>query len=308
MVADMAEAPQAAPPPPASGDRNDDSGASGAIYEESYMSVTSIASEGGSMPITAPVTEGLAEKIIYSVNASIETIRFDETIENVYRLMESHGAFIEHSNVSGVNYAASVYGWHPYRYASFTLRVPRERLNAMSASLESLGHVVNFGSSAMNITSQFFDTQSRLSALTVEEERLLDMLRRADEVPDLIAIEERLSNVRYQIESLTTTLNNWQRQVDYSTMTLHINEVEEYTEVTPTHRTYWERIGDGLMASVRGVGRFFTDLFAWLIINLPVLLTLAAIVVAIIFVLRKKLRSVKNKIIKKPEGTEPEEK
>jgi hypothetical protein len=238
------------------------------------------------------------------VFADIETIRFDETIERIRTLMAAHGAFVESSSISGINYASQFYGWNDYRYAFFSIRVPVENLNAMAANLGTLGNVVHENSNAQNITSQFFDTQSRLNSLTVQEERLLDMLRRAEDVPDLIAIEERLSDVRYQIESLTTTLNNWQSQVDYSTMTLSISEVEEYTEITPTHRTYWERIGDGLLASVRGIGRFFSNLFAWIIINLPVLITLAVIIVVMLIIFRRKLRKLKNKISKNPKGIE----
>jgi len=144
---------------------------------------------------------------------------------------------------------------------------------------------------------QFFDTQSRLNTLSIQEERLLDMLRRAEDVPDLIAIEQRLGEVRYQIESLTTTLNNWQNQVDYSYLTLNIREVEQFTEPTDS---YWRQIGDGFMSTIRGVGRFFMNLFMWLIISAPVLVILAVIAVAALIIIKRKLRSIKSKKEKAP--------
>ncbi|MCL2662063.1 MAG: DUF4349 domain-containing protein [Oscillospiraceae bacterium] len=253
-------------------------------------------SDGGNVtPITAPVTEGLAEKIIYSVFADIETLNFDETIENVHTMLLMYGAFIEHSSISGVNYASRFHGWDDFRYASFTIRVPVLSLNAMTGQLRVLGNVVHESSRADNITAQFVDTQSRLNSLIIQEERLLNMLSQADDIPDLIAIEERLSDVRYQIEWLTTTLNNWQRQVDFSTMTLTIREVEEYTEQPQFNPSYWEQIRDGFISSLRGIGRFFMNLFLWLIVSAPVLIVLAAVAIIALIIIRRKMRAYAKK-------------
>ena len=251
--------------------------------------------EIGINPISAPSTQSMAEKIIYSVYAEIETRNFDETIENVQHLLTVYGAFIEFSNVSGVNYASRHYGWNEHRHANFTLRVPVENLDAIEGSLKTLGNVTNHNRRADNITSQFIDTQSRVNSLRIQEERLLDMLRRADDIPDLIAIESQLSHVRYQIESFQTTLNHWQSQVDYSDVTLYIREVEIYTDRPELHRTYWQQIGDGFMATIRGVGTFFMNLFKWIIIAAPVLIILAGIGVVIFIFVRIKLRKIKEK-------------
>jgi len=263
-----------------------DMGRSGSLHEAGGAGITSV---------TAPVTDGFSEKIIYSVFAELETMRFDETIAGVHTLMANYGAFIESSSIGGVSSASKFYGWNEYRSAYFSIRVPKERLDAMTSSLDNLGNVTHINSNATNITSQFFDTQSRLNSLIIQEDRLLDMLAKAEDVPDLIMIEERLSDVRYQVESLTTTLNNWQNQVDYSTLTLSINEVEQFTERVEIHRSYWQQIGDGFLSTIRGIGRFFMNLFMWLIISAPVLIILAVVGVAALIIVRWKLRSIAKK-------------
>jgi len=293
-------APEAAPPPMAEM-AIADSGFMNDVYEMEISAntghdSTGHAAGGGSgagsiTPVTAPVTEGLAEKIIYSVFANIETLDFDETIENVHTMLLMYGAFIEHSSISGINYASRFHGWNDFRSASFTIRVPVQNLNAMTGQLRVLGNVVHESSSADNITAQFFDTQSRLNSLLIQEERLLNMLSQADDVPDLIAIEERLAEVRYQIEWLTTMLNNWQRQVDFSTMTLSIWEVEQYTEQPQFNPSYWEQISEGFMSTLRGIGRFFMSLFMWLIVSAPVLVFLAGIAVITMIIIRKKMHA-----------------
>jgi len=291
----MAPPPQAAPESPAA----DSEYASGGFNDSTSLSNTAGSGIAG---LSSPAVEGFAEKIIYSVFADIETVKFDETIAGVNAMITIYGAFIENSSISGQSYNSRHYGWHDYRFASFTIRVPKENLDAMAGYLDNLGYVTQFSSNAMNITSQFIDTQSRLNSLALEEERLLDMLSNAGDLSDLIILEERLSSIRYQIESITSTLKNWQTQVDYSTLTLNIREVEQYTERVEIHRSYWQQIGDGFMSSMRGVGRFFMDLFKWLIVAAPVLAILAAIAIVIIIIVRKKIKSIakKNASMPKP--------
>ena len=240
---------------------------------------------------TLPDTSGgMAEKIIYSAYADIETVEFDETIEQVYELLRLNNAFIESSYIGGRNYSQSYYGYQAYRSANFTLRIPKERFEAVTVSLGVLGNVTSLRTDAQNITAQFFDTESRLSSYRIQEERLLDMLEKADNVTDMISIESRLADIRYSVESLTSTLRNWQGQVDYSTITLYINEVERLTEIVPIQRSYWQRIGDGLQSRTRGVGEFFTSLFMWIVINLPVFAVLAVVAVAAVFIVKRKLK------------------
>ena len=233
---------------------------------------------------------GLAEKIIYTANADIETVNFDETLESVYDLIGFNGAFIESSYIGGRNYSQSYYGFQTYRSANFTLRVPKDRFDTVTGNLEVLGNVTSLSTNAENITAQFLDTESRLSSYRIQEERLLAMLEKAETVTDMITIESRLAEVRYSIESFTSTLKNWQNQVDYSTLTLYIREVEKLSEIVPIQQTYWQQIGSGLQSTTTGIGEFFTNLFKWFIVNLPVLIILAIIIVAIVIIVRRRIK------------------
>jgi predicted small secreted protein len=228
----------------------------------------------------------LAEKIIYTAIAYIETIEFDETIKGVYELLELNGAFVENQYVGGRNYAQSYYKSQTYRTAEFTLRVPTNNLKTITESLDTLGNVLSQQSNAENITTKFYDTESRLNAYKVQEERLLAMLGKAETLADMLVIEERLANVRYEIESITSTLRNWQNHVDYSTLTLNIREVEKLTEITTAEKTYWEQIGEGLEGTTVGVGTFFTGLFKWIVISLPILAVLVVIAIVILIIVK----------------------
>lgn len=255
------------------------------------------------VPIIAPnFDSNLAEKIIYVVTASIETLDFEQTIEKVYSLLSENSAFIERSEVSGRNYDQMQSGSPALRSAYFTIRVPKDRLNTMTSSLENLGNVLFLRSDAENITAQFSDTQSRLNSLRTQEERLLDMLSKAESIQNMLDIEERLAYTRYQIESLTAALRNWQNSVDYSTLSITIHEVWVYTEVVQEPEpelSYWEQIGDGLVKSAQSVANFFTTVFQWIAMNLPVIGVLVVIAIVIIIIVRRQIKRAAKRSVPK---------
>ena len=260
-----------------------------ADVEMDYSRNEAAPGEPGSAIISG-VQVDMSEKIIYTAHANIETIDFDGSVEQVYVLLEQYGAYIENSYITGKSYSTEFYGHQSYRVAEFTIRVPREFYSALTSSLETLGNVVSMNSSVDNITTQYIDTQSRLESYRIEEERLLDMLGQATTVEEMILINERLSEVRYNIESLTAQLKHWDNKVNYCTVTLYISEVKELTVQVPVQRTYWQELGDGLKNTFKDLGRFFKNLFKFIVVNFPVIIILAVIAVAVITIIRKAKR------------------
>lgn len=261
-------------------------------YEEyypgyGYKETDDIGYGNGQLVTTSVNPANAGEKIIYYVNASIETLDFEKTLEDVDKLIEKYNAFIESSSVTGNDYSAYYYDYSRYRRAVFVIRVPKESLNSMTDELDTLGNVSGYNTSAQNITSQFVDTESRLKTYRIEEERLLSMLEKAETVADMITIETRLSEVRYNIESLTSQLNNWQHQVDYSTINISIYEVKQFSPEVEIPRTLAEEIADALSKSFRGVVSFLKAALVFIIAAIPVLVLLAVILIIVLFIVKK---------------------
>ena len=235
------------------------------------------------------------DKIIYTGSANVETIRFEETIEKVYALIDEYGGFVENSYVTGKDYSTTYYNRPSYRNASFTIRVPRDSFQSFTGALETLGNLTRSSVQAQNITSSYFDTQSRLSTYRTEEERLLDMLSKADTVEDMLNIEDRLASVRYNIESLTTKLTNWDSAINYSTLELNISEVKELTQETPITRTFGQDIVERFRSSCQWLLQAMKSGVLFFISALPVLLIPIIIVVVILLIIRAKRRNKKRK-------------
>ncbi len=273
------------------------------MEEAALDTADSDAGESGSF---LPVSEtDYASKMIYTAEATVQTLAFDEAVEQVSALTTEYGGFIQSSSVTGRDYYASSRKYTTYRNATFVLRIPSERFSGIEDALSSIGNVTYFTADTENITTRYYDTQGRLSTYRTEEERLLAMLEKCETVEDMITIESRLSEVRYEIESLTTTLNSYDQQVAYSTITLYLNEVAELTEEEPVVRSYWQQIGDGFVDSLQSIGHFFKALFKAILCGIPYLAVLAAVAAILIPLIRKLRRRRKAKRSAQENKAEP---
>lgn len=265
----------------------------------------SAAGGGDALPEVDP------DKIIYSADATVETTDFDATLAGVTKLVEQHKGWIESSSINGANYYSRSRGSTSSRSASYTIRIPSASFADVMGSLSTLGNVPYTHTYTDNVTSQYYDTAARLTAYQTQEARLLEMMEKAETVEDVIKIEEKLTELRYQIESLQSTLKNWDRQVSYSTVYLSVEEVAAYTPETPAASPgYGQRLVNALRGSLRDIGSFFSELLIWLVGALPVLLVLAAAVVAGVGVGRSVRRKRRTRSAEspaaKPDGTKDE--
>ena len=240
------------------------------------------ADSGSDMPEENP------EKIIYSADATVETTAFDESIAALQELIASNGGFIESSSVNGSNYYDSARGRVSRRSATYTLRIPSDKFSALMTSLSTLGNVPYTYTYTENVTAQYYDVQARLTAYQAQETRLLEMMELAETVEDIITIEDKLTDVRYRIDSLQSSLNNWDRRVDYSTLNLTVQEVQVYTPETVTKVSYGQRLWNAFTGALTGTGEFFKDLLVFLVSALPTLVILAVL----FFVFRPLIRKL----------------
>lgn len=236
-----------------------------------------------------------SEKMIYTAEATVETTEFEETVDTVYGMLEEFGAYLDSSSIGGKSYMDYARDRQTYRTATFVIRVPVANFTGMTNGLGRLGSVLNLSQSNRNITEQYYDAQSRLDTYRIEESRVLAMMEKADTVSDMIELESRLSDIRYEIESLESRLRTWQKQVDYSTVTLYVREVEKYTPQAETHRSYLQQLADsfvtGFTDMLDGLGYIVLDLAE----ALPTLVVLALFILVIVLIIRAIIRGHKKR-------------
>lgn len=239
-------------------------------------------------------------KLIKNVYMDLETKNFEEVTTALNRKVTELGGYIECSNVS---YPGSYDQYTGRRSMNLSARIPCERLDDFVQQVETAGNVTYKSENVTDVTLQYKDTESRKNSLLVEQKRLNELMKKAETVEDIIAIESRLSQVRYELESIESQLRTYDNQVDYSTVNVNINEVVDYTPVKES--TVWERISEGFSASLTAVGEFFKNLFVGILAFSPIIILIAAVIAIIVLIIRavvKKCRRKKEKTTEEKEN------
>ena len=168
----------------------------------------------------------MEQKIIWTVDMEVETLEFDSFLSNLEQEVQRFGGYLESSSVSGssIQYTSN-------RYGTVTVRIPSAQLDAFLDQVGKIGTVTYTNKSSEDITLDYVDVESRIEALEVEQERLLALLESAQDLESVIQLESRLSEVRYQLENYRSTQNRYDSLIDYSTVSLSIQEVQRVTTV-----------------------------------------------------------------------------
>ena len=180
-------------------------------------------------------TSGLISerKIVKNYYINIEVSNFDDFLENVRKLAEENGGYVDSFN-SGIYYSDSAKSIN-LKNGNISIRLPQESCIMVKENISTLGKVKDQSESSEDITSQYVDTQGRLNAKKLEEERLLDILSKCETVEDIIKVEERLGYIRADIEAYTSSINNWDKLVNFSTLNISVTEIgnTELDKISP---------------------------------------------------------------------------
>ena len=248
-----------------------------------YYDMESAKSEDGGLTGDTDSTvlpEG--RKWIITVNMSAETEDLDSLMETLNGKISGLGGYVEDQD----SYNGSMYSSRRYRSASLTVRIPAQRVDEFTEEMSGIANVVSTNLSREDITLSYVATESRVKALQTEEARLLELMEQAETMADLLEIESRLTDVRYELENRASQLRLYDNQVDYATIYLSIDEVQEYTPVEEP--TVWERISGGFVSSIKGVGNGLLDLLVWVLAKSPYLVILGGVTAGVVVLIKKR--------------------
>lgn len=257
---------------------------------------------GGVAGTSSGASEALKnQKIIRNLDYNFETLEYEKSIEAIEAVCSELGGFVENSSQGG----RSLGDRNQLRYANYTLRIPQEKLEDFKSNESRIGTVTRSSSSSDNVTRQYYDTESRVKSLRIQEERLLALLEKSGRLADIIELEQALAQVRYEIESLTTSLQHYDDLVSFSTVQISLNEVAEVTAEKAVARTLPDKILRQLSETMEGLGNFGEGLLIFVLGNSPVLLLLGGIGCGIYFLIIRKLKRSAKQITVAPEKKEP---
>ena len=232
----------------------------------------------------------LEEKLVYHCNLEIETLDYPATMTSIKATITKYGGVIQSESESD-----SGYNWYyeNYRKTSGTMhnylevRIPSKDYNNFLAELDGVGKVISKSTSVDNISQQYYDTTAQIEALQIQEKNLLAMLEKCETIEDMITVEQRLSEVQYQLNNLRTTRRYMDMDVAYSYVNISISEVMEYRQDSePVRRnTFVDRLKNTLVSTGRGFLSFLEGLLFLIIRMTPYIIIV--VVIGLIFPMEK---------------------
>lgn len=223
------------------------------------------------------------EKVITTIYVNYETTEFDKSSDELDKLIEKYKAYIEYSNISYNQY----YNNTSYRYGEFVIRVPKDNVTSFKTELHLIGNLRSESTNKQDVTKQYRDTESRLKVVEIKEARLLALLEKAEKIEDIIALENQLSEVIYEKESLKSSLLTLDDKVDFSTVHIGIQEVAKTTATETVDTSFWTKVKNAFGDSIYGFGNSVQRLIISLIYVLPFLVIVGVIIVIAIKLFKK---------------------
>ncbi len=172
--------------------------------------VAGTSSSGGTV-----TDQSIDRKVIKTASLELEVKDFLTEFNKLISLAEGHGGFISSS---------SAWVENKVKVGNLVIRVPADQFNSLISNIEQLGEVKSKQISGQDITEEFIDLQARLQNAKATEQRLLEILDKANNVEEILNVEAELNNIREKIEQLTGRIKYLQDAADLATISINIHE------------------------------------------------------------------------------------
>ncbi len=237
-----------------------------------------------------------SNKIIYGGDLSLGTADVTKLQQEIIAKVQSMGGYIQSS-------------YEEQFSAGLVVRVPQNKFFEFMNSEIFKGQEVDRKSiSSEDVTLRYSNVTAELESLRIQEQRLLDYLKSAKTVKDMLEIENQLSSVRLGIKTAEETKKAMDSYIDMSEVNINIYS---RTNEPVANENLLSRIGYAFENTGYQIKRNFDNFIVGLITFIPTLINLIvlAVVAIIIYKNRKRfLRNSPNKLFTKKDKIEKRDK
>ena len=271
--------------------------APGALFD-SAVSESVGRTDGGS----GAVYRNSEVKLIRRANLTVQTTEFERAQAALDTLVIEMGGYYENAEL----HSGSYYNQNSNRSGSYTIRIPAQKYDAFMTQVDGIGYLARKNESSEDVGEVYYDIEARLKTQRTKQERLLDLLKKAQSMEDIISIENALTDVEYHIEQYTSDLNRYDGLVGFATIHLSLDEMVKIVDEPGERASLFTRMKAGVVSSATGLVDGVQDLLIWVSYNLFGILVFATAVAAGVVFGRRyiNVRKAEKKERKKEESAE----
>lgn len=174
-----------------------------------------------------------------------------------------------------------------------TIRIPVLNFDKFVNSAESGNSKVLYKEiSARDVTEQYADLETRLISKRNSLARYNDIMKKANSVKDIVAIEDAIRKLQEEIESSEGKLRYLNDCVNYSTLELSLSTQKDFSYKPPKRDSFIEKFKQSMVGGWFALVDFILGLFSmW-----PFLLILTGIIFLIRRWIKRKIKKTTNQM------------
>ena len=208
----------------------------------------------------APERNVVARKLIQSGEITIQVRQYERFLEALQKRIGVIDGYM--SNVQSQRNGSAVSS------ASLTLRIPPKQLQGVVSWMREQGVIIAEKIQTEDISEQYYDLKARLENARRFENRLLEMLKsETGKLPDLILVEEKINQIREQIEQMEGKLRYYDALTSLATLSVQIQVESVY--IPPQEPTFVQRAIDSAKDSIQALVAATQNAAILLIVVLP---------------------------------------
>jgi hypothetical protein len=204
------------------------------------------------------MTVDIERKIIKTGYLTLVVKDVEQSLDEIAAIANKLGGFVVNSSKSGNE--DSVRG-------NMSIRIPAEKYDEAIIELRAIAvQVPDESTDSQDVTEEYIDLTARLSTLEATEAQYLELLKKAETVEDILNVQQALSNIRQEIESLKGRIQYIERTTDMSLININIREEATFQEKG------WEA-GDIFKSAVRAlvsIGQFLGSAIIYIVVILAI--------------------------------------
>lgn len=232
--------------------------------------------------------------IIKSAYFDAQTKAFDNFLRSLSGYMKSVNAYYEQYEISGSKASETEVG---NRWANLMIRVPKDQYDQLMEKIKADKDItiLHENMNSADVSRGYRDTESRIKTLEEKENRLLELIAKAETMEAIIALENSLSETVTEKEILKQDKLSLDDQISYSTIQLSI--YESNGAISAENKSFVGRLGLAFQSGLSNFVLSIQNMILFLVGKVIPILFCIAVVILIIFILKKLF----NKFYKKKE-------
>lgn len=224
------------------------------VSETTRFTPPSVSEESSEKNYSTTVSIKIPSKIKKTADLNITVEDYKKARVEIEKIVKAGNGYIGSENEQNTTYSIT---------NDMVIRVVNKDFDAMVSKLLTVASNVNSKNiSAEDVTAEFVDIQSRLKSKKEIEKRYVDILQKASKVSDILEIEEKIGEIREEIEAKEGELKLLSDQVDYSTININFHQEFEYTPIDKPG--FFGRLGNAFGNGWSGFLSFVVGMvYAW---------------------------------------------